>query len=122
MVSQRETEPLTCTVVRVSRPDTVLIRTYCPQIQSMISIYLVLEGIECQPSSQSAIEDWCELHSENDRLRLSTWNYFRDQYGRVMGDLSDLSSGERLSDHLREIGLATERPDHYLEIFRECHD
>ena len=122
MVSHRESttpEPMTCTLVRVSRPDTAIVRTYCPHIQSMVNVYLVLEGIECRPEAQEEIERWCDIHAESDRLKLVTWQWFRDQYGRVLGDIADISSGESLTDYLQEAGLATYRPDHYLEVIRE---
>lgn len=117
MVSERAEQ--TCTLVRASRDDTVLVRTYCPQILSSVSIYLVLEGVRCLPGARDAIEDWAELHSESEKLRLVTWQWFRDQCGRVLGDLADLTTGERLTDYLKEQCLAEDRPDHYLEILRE---
>jgi len=117
VVSERAEQ--TCTLVRASRDDTVLVRTYCPQILSSVSIYLVLEGVRCLPGARDAIEDWAELHSESDKLRLVTWQWFRDQCGRVLGDLADLTTGERLTDYLKEQCLAEDRPDHYLEILRE---
>jgi hypothetical protein len=117
VVSERAEQ--TCTLVRASRDDTVLVRTYCPQILSSVSIYLVLEGVRCLPGARDAIEDWAELHSESEKLRLVTWQWFRDQCGRVLGDLADLTTGERLTDYLKEQCLAEDRPDHYLEILRE---
>ena len=117
MVQERADQ--TCTVVRATRDDTVLVRTYCPQILSSVSIYLVLEGVRGLPGARSAIEDWSDLHSENERLKLVVWQWFRDQCGRVLGDLADITTGERLTDYLKEQGLAEDRPEHYLEILRE---
>jgi hypothetical protein len=112
------TEAVTCTAVRVTRRDTVLIRAFCPQIQSSVSTYLVLEGVKCSKDATACIEDWLDLHGEQDRFRLTTWQWFRDQYGRVLGDLCDISSGECLTDHLIEQGVATHWPDHYLSVLR----
>jgi hypothetical protein len=109
----------TCTLVRASRDDTAVIRTYCPQIMASVNLYLVLEGVRCLPGARDCIEDWAELHSENDKLKLIVWQWFRDQHGRVLGDLADLTTGERLTDYLKEQCLASDWPDHYLEILRE---
>lgn len=111
-------EPLTCIVVRVTRPDTLLIRCYCPQVQSMINTYLVLEGVTCEPEAKAEILDWCELHADAERLRLMTWDWFRDNYGRVLGDLADIQTGETLTQHLLDAKVAEPRPDHYLDILR----
>ena len=112
-------EAITCIVVRVSRPDTVIVRTYCPQVQSMLNIHLVLEGIRPLPHATRMIEEWCDIHGENERLKLLTWQWVRDQYGRVLGDLGDISSGETLTDYLIEAGAAMSWTDHYIDIVRE---
>lgn len=103
-------------VVRVTRPDTVMIRSAVPQVQSMLTHYLVLEGVNCTDEAKSAIIDWCEVHQEGGRFRLLTADWFRDPYGRLLGDLQDLSSGETLTGYLLENGFASERPNHYAEL------
>ena len=65
-------------VVRVTRPDTVLVRTMVPHVQSMLSVYLVLEGVKCNPEAQQAVADWVEIHADADRLRLVHVDWFRD--------------------------------------------
>ena len=128
MVSHRESEepamvkpqPMTCTLVRVTRRDTVLVRTYCPMVQSMLNVYIVLEGVKCRKDAAEQIEKWCEFHAENDQLKLVVWQWFRDSYGRILGDLADISSGECLTDYLIDCGAAIHRPDHYIDILREA--
>lgn len=111
-------EPMTAVLVRVTRPDTLLVRTFVPHVQSMLNVYLVLEGIACQPDAQQEIEDWCEIHADAERLKLITWEWFRDAYGRVLGDLADLETGETLTQWLLDRKVAEPRPDHYLDILR----
>lgn len=109
---------MTCVVVRVTRPDTLLIRTYLPQVQATVSVHLVLEGVTCRPEAKEEIIDWCEIHADAERLRLISWEWFRDSYGRVLGDLADLQTGETLTQWLLERKVAEPRPDHYLDILR----
>lgn len=111
-------DPVTCVVIRATRPDTVLVRTYVPQVQSMINVHLVLEGVTCQPEAREEIEDWCEIHADAERLKLVTWEWFRDSYGRVLGDLADIQTGETLTQWLLDRQVAEARPDHYLDILR----
>ena len=85
-------------VVRVTRPDTIMIRSSVPQLQSMITHYLVLEGVNCNDEAKAAIVDWCEVHQEGGRFRLLNADWFRDSFGRLLGDLQDLSTGETLTD------------------------
>jgi len=103
-------------VVRVTRPDTIMIRSSVPQLQSMITHYLVLEGVNCNDEAKAAIVDWCEVHQEGGRFRLLNADWFRDSFGRLLGDLQDLSTGETLTGFLLENGFATERPNHYSEL------
>lgn len=108
------------TFVRAARPDTALIRVYVPHIQSMVTTPLLLEGVECLPEAKAEIDDWCEAHADADRLRLiANRDFFRDSYGRLLGDLADPVTGEVLTDHLIDMRLATARPNHYLELIRE---
>lgn len=111
-------EALTCQVIRVTRPDTVLIRTYCPQIQGNAHVHLVLEGVKCFRKATPEIIDWVDIHADAGRLKLITWEWFRDEYGRVLGDLVDLQTGEPLTQWLIERKVAKPRPDHYLEVLR----
>jgi hypothetical protein len=111
-------EPI-ATFVRVARPDTLMIRLMVPQIQSMVTTRLLLEGVECTPEAVDEIDTWCDLHGNGDQFRLVTPDYFRDSYGRMLGDLQDLDTGEMLTDHLIDTGVATARPNHYLDLLRE---
>lgn len=111
-------EALTCQVIRVTRPDTVLIRTYCPQLQGNAHVHLVLEGVKCGRRSTAEIIDWVDIHADAGRLKLITWEWFRDEYGRVLGDLVDLQTGEPLTQWLIDRKVAKPRPDHYLEVLR----
>ena len=103
-------------VVRVTRPDTVLIRTMVPHVQSMLSVYMVLEGVRCKPEAKQAVADWVEIHADADRLRLVHVDWFRDSFGRLLGDLADIQSGETLTQYLLDNHFAVPRPDHYINI------
>jgi len=106
--------------VRAARQDTVLIRVFVPHIQSMVTTPLLLEGVDCEPEAKAEINDWCEQHANADRLKLVAGrDWFRDSYGRLLGDLADPDTGELLTDHLIDIGLATAKPNHYAELVRE---
>lgn len=104
------------TVIRVTRPDTVLIRTVCPLLQSRVSIYMVLEGVRPEPEAKRAIVDWVEIHADADRLRLLATDWVRDEYGRLLGDLADLQSGELLTDWLVSQGHARPYEHHFLDV------
>lgn len=112
------TEPI-ATFVRVCRPDTLMVRLLVPQIQSMVTTRLLLEGVECQPEAVDEIDKWCDLHGNGDQFRLVTPDFFRDSYGRMLGDLQDMDSGEMLTDHLLDAGVANAKPNHYLDLLRE---
>jgi hypothetical protein len=62
------------------------------------------------------IIDWCELHADAERLKLVTYDHMRDEYGRLMGDLADIQSGETLTSYLLSVGVAKSRPHHILEM------
>jgi len=68
---------------------------------------------------EHAVGAAADLAAENERLKLLTWQWVRDQYGRVLGDLGDISSGETLTDYLIEAGAAMPWTDHYIDIVRE---
>jgi hypothetical protein len=103
-------------VIRVTRPDTLLIRTVCPHIQSRVSIYMVLEGIHALPEARPAIIDWVEIHADAERLKLVSTDWVRDDYGRLLGDLADLQSGEMLTDWLLSQGVATPYEHHFTDV------
>jgi endonuclease YncB( thermonuclease family) len=111
-------EAMTCQVIRVTRPDTILIRTYSAPVQANVHVHLVLEGVRCKRAARQEILDWVEVHADAERLSLVTWEWFRDSYGRVLGDLADRQTGETLTQWLIDRGVAKSRPDHYLEILR----
>jgi len=103
-------------VIRVTRGDTVLVRCTAPQLASMVAIYCVLAGVRCRAWAKAVIVDWVESHAESDRLHLITCDWVRDQYGRLLADLADLTTGERLTDYLVERGVAEEYPQHYADV------
>lgn len=109
-------ESSTVIVLRVTRPDTILIRATSPVLQSMVATYLVLEGIECEPGCEQDIIDWVELHADAERLKLITRDWIRDCYGRLLGDLSDIQTGETLSQYLVDRKVATLKPHHYMDV------
>lgn len=111
-------EPI-ATFVRVSRPDTLMIRLMVPQIQSLVTTRLLLEGVECYPEAVDEIDTWCDLHGSGDQFRLVTPDFFRDSYGRMLGDLQDMDTGEMLTDHLMDTGVAIAKPNHYLDLLRD---
>lgn len=108
-------QPL-ATVIRVTRPDTIQIRTTLPALQSYVTLYLTLFGVTCSDSAKQEIVDWVEIHSDAGRLSLVTVEFLRDEYGRLVGDLADPQSGETLSGWLLNRGVAEERPGHFHDI------
>lgn len=108
------------TVIRVTRPDTLLIRMMVPQVQSMIATHLLLEGVDVCPEAQGAIKDWLALHADGERCRLiSGGRFFRDTFGRLLGDLADIRTGEVLTDYLIDTGVAEARPNHFMDLVTE---
>lgn len=103
------------TVVRVPRYDTMQIRHWCPLTSGRLVTYCTPCGVFCDESAKSAIVDWCELHSDAERIGLRTFDYMRDDYGRLIVDLHDLSTGETLTSYLIQVGAAKPRPHHLLE-------
>lgn len=110
---------MTCEVRRVTRCDTVIIRLWIPQIQANCEIPLLLEGVTCGEEAKRHICDWVEIHADFGRLRLIGGDTFRDEYGRLLGDLADMSSGETLTEWLIEQRVATRRPNHFFDIMAE---
>lgn len=111
-------EPLTAQVVRVTRPDTLMVRTHVPQLQSQTTVYCVVAGVSCEPTAREHIIDWVEAHQDFGRIRLVT-DWLRDSHGRVLADLADIQSGESLSSYLIDQGAAKQYGTHYVDTFRE---
>jgi hypothetical protein len=84
-------------------------------LQAMTTCYMTVHGCVCEEAAQQAICDWVEVHADHGRLSLTTVSWLRDEYGRVLGDLADLQSGEVLSQYLIDQKAATPRPHHYME-------
>jgi len=103
-------------VIRVTRHDTLQIRSHVTQLQGMATIYCVLEGVWCDDGAEEAIVDWCEVHADSGRFRLLSGDWLRDEYGRLLANLQDLTTGEVLTDYLIERGVAKDRPHHYLDV------
>lgn len=106
----------TVKVIRVTRPDTILIRGTSALLQAMASTYLLIEGVTCGDKCVDAIIDWVEVHADAERLKLVAYDWVRDEYGRLLGDLADIQTGETLSGYLIEQGLATPNPLHYMDV------
>lgn len=111
-------EPLTAQVIRVTRPDTLMVRTHVPQLQSQATVFCVIAGVSCEPTAREHIIDWVEAHQDFGRIRLVT-DWLRDSHGRVLADMADLQSGESLSQYLVTHGAAKPYDTHYLDTFRE---
>ena len=103
-------------VIRVTRPDTILIRATSALLQSMVSTYMVIEGVTCKPEAVDSIIDWVEIHADAERLNLVAFDWVRDEYGRLLGDLADIQTGETLSAYLIEQGVAAANPNHYMDV------
>jgi hypothetical protein len=112
-------DPPTCTVIRVPRSDTLLIRTFLPQVQASVNTTMVLCGIKPTTDARQHIIDWVEVHADFERLRLLTPDWTRDSYGRLLADLGDPKSGELLTDYLREVKACEDYPSHYLDCLTD---
>jgi hypothetical protein len=112
-------QAVTVQVIRVTRPDTLLLRTDVPELQGRCSIYGVLGEVRCRRSARQEIVDWVEAHADFGRLGMLTWNWCRDPYGRLLCDLADLQSGETLTGYLIDRGVAAPRPSHYVDCLAE---
>ena len=110
-----ESQPI-AHVLRVIRHDTLQLRAWCPLSQTRVTLYMVPCGVWCMDDAKEHIIDWCELHADADRLKLVTFDHMRDEYGRLMGDLADIQSGETLTSYLLSVGVAKPRPHHILEM------
>jgi len=102
----------TCQVIRVTAPDTVMVRVTVAPMQGSTTIYVRLLGVNCTDEAMRGIVDWVELHSDSIELYVLDW--LRDPYGRVLGDLSN---GEQaITEYLRANGYADEKANHYEEV------
>lgn len=110
---------MTCEVRRVTRPDTVIVRAWLPMVQALAEIPLLLEGVKCKPEAQQMICDWVEIHQNFGHLKLLSLDFFRDTYGRMLGDLADIDSGETLTGWLIEQGAAEDYPAHYMDLLTD---
>jgi hypothetical protein len=104
------------TVTRLLRHDTYDLRMYCPALRARATVYMTPMGIWCDDDARQHALDWIELHAENDRLRLITADWLRDEYGRLLGDLQDLRSGETLTSYLMSVKAAKRRPHHVMDV------
>lgn len=111
-------DPLTAQVIRVTRPDTLMVRTHVQPLQAQATVYCVLAGVRCKRATKQHIVDWVEIHQDHGRLRLVT-DWLRDPHGRALADLADLQSGETLTGWLIEQRVAAPWPSHYMDVFRE---
>lgn len=111
-----ETDALSCQVIRVTRPDTLLVRVMNPALQSMLSCYLVLHGVRCERHAPREIIDWLEIHGDFHRFTLRVCDWVRDSYGRLLGDVCDRRSGECLTEYLLQRGAATVRARHLENV------
>lgn len=91
-------------------------------MQARYTTYLTPMGVWCNEDAKNHIVDWCELHADGDRLKLVTYDFMRDEYGRMIADLADIQSGEVLSDYLLQVGAATPRPHHLMEALHSMLD
>lgn len=103
-------------VTRITRHDTLFARVYCPLTRARAEVAVTPAGVWCGHDATDHIVDWCEIHADAERLRLVPYDYFRDEYGRLVADLADPQSGETLTAYLISVGAAKERPHHLLEV------
>jgi len=111
-------ETMTAQVIRVTRPDTLMVRIQVPQTQSQATMYVAIAGVTCDEHAKQTIVDWVETHADFGRLRVIT-DWMRDSYGRVLADLSDIQSGETLATYLVAQGAAKEYDTHYVDVVRD---
>lgn len=104
-----------CKIIRVTAPDTVMVRLMVPPLMGHTTLYVRLLGVDCLTDAKTHIKDWVELHQGAIELLVLDW--LRDPYGRVLGDLSNGEEG--VTQYLTRIGAATLRPDHHTEVMAE---
>lgn len=101
-------------VIKITRDDTLHVKEFCTHCGNVDSMHIVLSGVFCD-GSRHHIQDWVEVHQQH--LRLQPIDYLRDDYGRVLADLVDYQTGEKLTDYLIQCNAATRRPHHVTEVF-----
>ena len=111
-----QTQPLTCQVVRVTRPNTLLIRTMVAPLQSSCSVYMVLAGVKCSADAAKEIIDWLEINGDYGRYSLHVYDWVRDPFGRLLGQIANRRSGELLTDYLIQRGVALPNPRHLERV------
>jgi len=109
----------TCTVLRVTRPNTLMVRYFVPEMQATCTFSLCLLGVRCKDNAVQAILDWLEVHADYERVSLVTCDWVRDSYGRVLGDLLDVRSKESLTEYLIQSGAATPRANHLESVLTD---
>lgn len=114
-----EPHTVTCEVIRVTRPNTLLVRTMVPPIQSYATTYVVLAGVKCSKSAAREVVDWLEIHSDAGRFELMVFDWMRDSYGRLLANICDRKTGETLTSYLIQRGVAKERANHLEEVMAE---
>ena len=110
--------PPTVRVIRVTRADTLMIRVVLPHIGQEVSQHMVLEGVECSKGCRTLVLDWVELHQEPDGLYFINADWLRDSYGRLVGDLQDIQTGETLTQYLLEQCAAKTKPWHVNDVIK----
>lgn len=114
-----EPQTVTCEVIRVTRPNTLLVRTMVPPIQSYATTYVVLAGVKCSKSAAREVVDWLEIHSDAGRFELMVFDWMRDSYGRLLANICDRKTGETLTSYLIQRSVACERGNHLEEVMAE---
>jgi len=103
-------------VVRVTRPNTILLRVFLYGTEKSETHYVVLSGVKVKKKQAVGnIIDWCELHSCAGKHGLAVKGWIRDSFGRLIGDLYDLQTGETLSEFLLLRGDAVKWPSQVQE-------
>lgn len=101
-----------CRIIRVTAPDTVMVRLTVPPLMGNTTLYVRLLGVECSDGATEHIKDWVELHHGSIELLVLDW--LRDPYGRVLGELSNGEEG--VTQYLTRIGAAEPYPNHHAEV------
>lgn len=103
-------------VLRITRDDTVQVREWCASCGTVNNWYIVLAEVWCE-NAREHIRDWVELHEGSIGMR--TYDYLRDEYGRLVADLYDRDTGQTLTQYLIDAGAAKRRPHHVSQVFDE---
>ena len=104
---------LECEVIRVTRPDTLLVRTFVPSVTQKLCVYATpMATANHKKECQQAILDWVELHADNGVLLLDSHVWWRDSYGRLLADFLDVQSKESMCDYLIEHEYCEVNPNH----------